>query len=261
MGRVPIDWIAPWLAPYRAIGEPIGRLIDAGASVAAALDPSTDHRPRFVQQSALPPGEPYEAFIARTGCVPTRDSAHDLFNGVVWLTHPVLKARLNALQVEQLSHGAHPGAVRGVVRDALTLFDENAAWLQAPPALIDALRLRDWTTLFVTQRMLWRDARLVLFGHALLEKLMQPRKPITAHVWTVPLDVADPAAWLAERLSPPSLATKPWLPLPVLGVPGWWNPNQFAGFYDDATVFRRPSRNLKIDGSTAQPAIAFERIP
>ena len=250
----PIAWAAPWLAPYRAIGEPISRLIDAGFSVSTALDPSTDHRPRFVAQSALAPGEPYEAFIARSGSVPTRDNAHDLFNGLVWLTYPVLKARLNALQVEQLERegvGAHRGAVRGAVRDALTLFDENAAWLQAPPALIDALRQRDWATLFVTERARWRDARLVLFGHALLEKLMQPRKPITAHVWTVPLGVADPAAWLAERLTPPTLAAKPWLPLPVLGVPGWWNPNRYAGFYDDATVFRRSPSNLKIDGTTA----------
>jgi hypothetical protein len=36
--------------------------------------------------------------------------------------------------------------------------------------------------LFVTQRELWAEARLLLFGHALLEKLVTPRKPITAHV-------------------------------------------------------------------------------
>ena len=140
----------------------------------------------FVAQQSLPSGEPYEAFIARTGCVPTRENAHDLFNGLAWLVHPALKARLNALQVEQLER-AGVGAVRGVVRDALTLFDENAAWLQAPASLIDALRRRDWPTLFVARRALWTEARLELFGHALLEKLLQPRKAITAHVWVVPL--------------------------------------------------------------------------
>lgn len=207
----------------------------------------------FVDQQALPPGEPYEAFIARTGSVPTRDNAHDFFNGLMWLRHPQLKARLNALQVEQL--GPHSrdrvGHARGAVRDALTLFDENAAWLQAPPALIDALQRRDWKALFVTHRALWIDARLELFGHALIEKLMQPRKAITAHVWVVPPEVTDPALWLAGQLSAAALAAKPWLPLPVLGVPGWWNSNEHPGFYGDVSVFRPPRPVLKTDGPTA----------
>lgn len=253
-----IDWSVPWLAPHRAIGEQIGHRIESGASVVDALNQVLAGRSsgalstprRFVEQQALPPGEPYESFIARTGLVPTRDNAHDLFNGLAWLVQPVLKARLNALQVEQLD-SAGVGAVRGAVRDALTLFDENAGWLQAPPGLIDALRRRDWSTLFVTQRALWRDARLVLFGHALLEKLMQPRKAITAHVWVVPSEVADPAGWLAAQLRAETLTTRPWLPLPVLGVPGWWNFNEHRGFYDDASVFRPPRRSLKCDGPTA----------
>ena len=38
-----------------------------------------------------------------------------------------------------------------------------------------------------------------------------------------------------------TLARKPFTPLPVLGVPGWWPANGAAGFYDDEQVFR-PSR-------------------
>ncbi len=34
------------------------------------------------------------------------------------------------------------------------------------------------------------------------------------------------------------LAAKPFTPLPVLGVPGWWPANDATGFYDDAAVFR-----------------------
>ncbi|MFN7122209.1 MAG: DUF3025 domain-containing protein, partial [Hydrogenophaga sp.] len=33
---------------------------------------------------------------------------------------------------------------------------------------------------------------------------------------------------------------KPFTPLPVLGVPGWWPANEDAGFYADASVFRAP---------------------
>ena len=36
------------------------------------------------------------------------------------------------------------------------------------------------------------------------------------------------------------LAAKPHLPLPVLGVPGWWDANEAPGFYDDNAVFRLP---------------------
>lgn len=250
MDLAALDWSAPWLAPYRHIGESVAQAVAADMPLVEALNRPADLRPRFVDPSALPASEPYESFIARTGCVPTRSHSHDLFNALVWRTHPRLKARLNALQAAQIER-LGVGAARGAFRDALTLFDENAAWLQAPAPLIDALRQRDWTSLFITHRARWRDASVLLFGHALLEKLLQPRKAITAHVWVVPLAVADPAGWLAERLTPESLVLKPWLPLPVLGVPGWWNPSEEPGFYDDAAVFRRPPCTLKSELPTA----------
>ena len=124
---------------------------------------------------------------------------------------------------------------RGAVRDALTLFDENAAVLQAPVLLVDTLRQRDWNTLFVEQRERWQSARLVVFGHALMEKLMQPRKAITAHVWVLD-ELRDDE--LASSLTPERLAAKAFMPLPVLGVPGWWHGNEEPGFYDDRDVFR-----------------------
>ena len=90
---------------------------------------------------------------------------------------------------------------------------------------------------FVTRRALWAEARLVLFGHALMEKLDSPRKSITAHVWVLP-ESAD--ASLPDLLTPERLAVRPFLPLPVLGVPGWWPGNGDAAFYADTAVFRRP---------------------
>ena len=73
---------------------------------------------------------------------------------------------------------------------------------------------------------------------ALLEKLMQPRKAITAHVWLVD-SLADHA--VAASLTVERLAAKPFLPLPVLGVPGWWSSNEDSDFYQDPAVFR-PAR-------------------
>jgi hypothetical protein len=240
-----LDWQRPWLACHRKAGLEVAKRLEQGASVADALNAlAADARPHlaagplcFVPQQDLPPGEAYEAFIARTASVPTRDNLHDLLNGLAWLRFPALKRRLNELQAQQIGQGAVQGR-RGAVRDALTLFDENAALWQAPEVLVQALRQRDWRGLFITHRAAWADARLTLFGHALLEKLMQPRKAITAHVWVVPPDVTAVSEWLAGHLDASLLAAKPWLPLPVLGVPGWWAENENAAFYDDAAVFR-----------------------
>ncbi|TAF81201.1 MAG: DUF3025 domain-containing protein, partial [Curvibacter sp.] len=70
-----------------------------------------------------------------------------------------------------------------------------------------------------------------------------PRKPITAHVFRARAatnSIADMDAWLADTLSAPMLAAKPFAHLPVLGVPGWWPENEAADFYVDASVFRAP---------------------
>jgi hypothetical protein len=218
-----IEATAPWLAPYaRRLPLPL-------QGVAAALNAHPDAPRHFVPQSALPAGEPYEAFIARSGCVPTRDNLHDAFNGLVWLQEPLLKARLNELQAEALARSGVQ-AQRGPLRDALTLFDENGAiWSDCPAPIQVAWRQRDWRTLFVTHRRLWQHSQPRLFGHALLEQLHSaPRKGLTAHVL-----LADPLTLSAEDWS-----RKPFLPLPVLGVPGWHPGNADPDFYDDPAVFR-----------------------
>lgn len=242
-----VDWAQPWLAPYRTPGEAVAQAALQG-SVAAALQgarvsSSKPGMPDFVAQHALPAGRAYEAHIFQTRSVPTRDNLHDLFNGLVWLAFPQAKRRLNELQAGEIAR-AGVTTVRGALRDALTLFDENGALLDAPPALWQALAARDWHTLFVTRRGLWNEARLLLFGHALLEKLVTPRKPITAHVLCVPDRQGlhgptgfDDAA-IAASFDANSLETKPFVPLPVLGVPGWCAENEAASFYADTQVFR-----------------------
>jgi hypothetical protein len=226
-----IDWRAPWLAPYADVAAPVLQRLAQGDSVAAALS-RADGPVRFVPQAELPAGEAYENFIRRTGCVPTRDNLHDLFNGLVWLRFPALKQRLNALHAAQIAaEGIAPA--RGPLRDALTLYDENGAWWQAPAELVQALQRRDWHALFVGHRALWAQARLTLVGHALMEKLVQPRKPITAHVWVSSAEARD-----AQGITASAWAGRPFLPLPVLGVPGWWPASELPGFYADADVFR-----------------------
>jgi hypothetical protein len=186
---------------------------------------------RMVDASLLPPGEAYEAFIARTQQVPTRaNNLHDALNALVWQRHPRLKARLNALQAAEIARDGVTDR-RGPTRDALTLFDENGLWWpRAPAPLAQALRRRDWHTLFVTHRALWQGVLVHPLGHALLEKLATaPRKALTAHV----LLHDDPI-----RLTREDWATKPFHPLPVLGIPGWQAANEDPAYYQDTAVFR-----------------------
>ncbi len=213
-----------------------------GLDCAAALNLGASPAVQFVAQACQPPGEAYESFIFRTGQCPTRDGLHDFFNGLCWLHFPQTKRRLNHLHVAQIAQtGIKP--VRGPARDALTVFDENAAFLQAPDPLWDALAAKDWQRVFVTLRPQWQQARLVLFGHALLEKLVAPRKSITAHIYRTHQatdSIAELDRWVAADLSAEKLAAKPFAHLPVLGVPGWWTGNADLAFYADPSVFRPP---------------------
>ena len=249
-GLTSIDWRSPWLAGYRDVGQPIATAWESEGNLVDALNAAATPPIRFVPQSALPLSESYERYIFQTGQCPTRDNLHDFFNGLCWLHFPQTKKRLNQLQAAQIEADGIRD-VRGAVRDALTVFDENAAFLHAPDALWDALVAKDWGRLFGDLRPLWADAHLMLFGHALLEKLVAPRKGITAHVYRVnhyrvypprahpaSTSMADLDAWVAADISAERLAAKPFAHLPVLGVPGWWPANEDPSFYADSSVFR-----------------------
>lgn len=238
-----INWAAPWLAPYVKVGQVASASVAAGQSVDQALNaaPTGNASPVcFVPQSRLPAGEAYERYIFNSNCCPTRKGLHDFFNGLAWLHFPRTKRQLNRLHVDQMARTGI-ASERGPARDGLTVFDENASFLMAPDVLWDALAAKDWRRLFVDLRPLWQEARLVLFGHALLEKLVSPRKSITTHVWraqTATQSIAELDQWMASDVSADKLAAKPFAHLPVLGVPGWWPANEELTFYDDLSVFR-----------------------
>lgn len=261
---------APWLAPFAPLvaglaapstagrwGECLQRLNELAR--ARGLVNSQGCPLRFVE--ALPLDRPYEQYIFETGEVPTRtgDGAwHDFFNALVWLRFPLIKARLNALQAQALARDGVAGR-RGSLRDAATLFDENAALVVlAPGSRLAAWHRHDWPGLFGGGRSASCPWRPVLFGHALLDKLRTPYKSICAHAWVIgdahlvaalpgagesADDLLDPLdAAVAATLAESTLQRDAFLPLPVLGVPGWWPANAEPGFYDDPAVFRpRPA--------------------
>ncbi|WP_333955054.1 DUF3025 domain-containing protein [Psychrobacter sp. S4(2024)] len=221
---------------------------------------------RFVSQNALPAGEAYESFIGTTGNIPTRNNLHDLFNGSIWLTFPKTKALLNyyhMLEIEQQGIGAS----RGRVRDTITVLDENGAILvTAEPSIGEALVDFDWQKSLVEPREQWDKpkqsnnhsrAAVYIFGHALLEKLLQPRKALCAHsivIYVTPdffvLSLSERISHLDQKvadymealLSQPDVTPRKLSPLPILGVPHFWAENAKPNFYDDSQVFRSGRR-------------------
>lgn len=237
-----MDWRAPWYAPYARLAQSVSRHCQAGRPLWEALDTAAPAPVRRVPQDDLPAGQAYEHYIAHTGLCPTRAGLHDFFNGLCWSLFPATKTRLNQLQATELARsGVH--ATRGALRDTLTVFDENAAFMHAPEALWQALVAKDWQAAFGTLRPLWQHSQVWIFGHALLEKLAQPRKAHTAHLYRVPGacgGAADLDTQVAEMLQGQSVLAKAPAHLPVLGVPGWCAANAAADFYTDTSVFRPP---------------------
>ncbi|SOY87267.1 DUF3025 domain-containing protein [Cupriavidus taiwanensis] len=249
-----IDWSRPWFQPFAPRGAALAEAVQGGADLRALLDAQSIasglHNARglplrFVPQQALPEGRAYEAHIDATGEVPTRDNLHDFFNALVWLHFPRAKRVLNQIQAAVIAREGVRTA-RGGVRDAATLFDENAVlFLSERGEHAEALRGFAWRQLFVTQRHAWGTVcRVVPFGHALLEKLVQPYKAVTAHAWTLPLVPAS-ALDNAVALSLQDAAAagklrggRCFAPLPVMGIPGWCGDNASSDFYADTTVFR-----------------------
>ena len=212
----------------------------------------------FVAQEALPAGAAYEAHIHATGAVPTRDNLHDFFNALIWLHFPQAKARLNAIQAEVIGC-AGVGAGRGGVRDAATLFDENAIlFLSADASLEAALRGFEWQELFVRRREDWgRQCVVVPFGHALLEKMVDPYKSVTAHAWPLALPAASARSAMVDDALANTLRAaadagtlrggRSFAPLPVMGIPGWCDANADAAYYADTMVFRPGRRQSTSD--------------
>ena len=236
-----LDWRLPWFKDWARVGQVVEHDWQPTTPLAEALNASKKAPVLFVPQDNLPSGMAYEAYICNTKQVPTRNNAHDFFNGLCWMRFPQTKLRLNWLQaqaIEQQGVQAH----RGALRDALTLFDENAALLFAPEALWSAMQAKDWQAMFVHHRAAWAQAQLLLFGHAALEKLIKPYKSITVHV----LNMALPAGqtdeeldtWLCQQLQADWLQSKPYIPLPIMGVPRWSADNENLVFYEDKSVFR-----------------------
>jgi hypothetical protein len=255
---------SPMFAPLRPYADRLPRLGWPNAEVLNTLVQDTRQRVvngrgqriRFVS-SRSGDAEGHEERVYATGEVAVRPvNWHDLLNALVWMAFPTSKAALNARHCAAMEAESH--SARSPTRDALTHFDEDGVVvLCADPRLSALLAGFAWKELFWVRREAVRRAmRFLIFGHALYDKARTPFLGVTgkAAVFDVPaaaltqdaaklardadrltaLHVLDPARMLTPRVLSP---------LPILGVPGWWEANEAADFYDNLDYFR-PGRRL-----------------
>jgi hypothetical protein len=255
---------SPMFAPLRPYADRLPRLGWPNTEVLDVLAQDSGRRIvnargqriRFVS----PPSDnaqEYEQRVHASGEIAVRPvNWHDLLNALVWMAFPTSKAALNARHCATID--THTHGARSPTRDALTHFDEDGVVvLCADPELSALLARFAWKELFWVRRDAVRRAmRFWLFGHALYDKARSPFLGMTgkAIVFDVPaaalaqdarklthdadrqtaLHLLDPARMLSPRVL--------W-PLPVLGVPGWWDANEAAEFYDNAGYFRPGRRH------------------
>lgn len=226
----------------------------------------------FTHQNDLEHGTAYEAHIGKHHKIPTRDNLHDWFGACIWSIFPKTKALLNAKHLSYINQNDTANK-RNRVRDTITVFDENGAILVVSDDDIgceigNALNAFDWQTCLIKHRNHWSDyqnhseidkkAKVFIFGHALLEQLINPYKSLCSHTFIIKvpskffalsmdrqLQFLDGKLseslddFLVEGITPKSLN-----PLPILGVPHFWD-NDHPSFYDDPFVFRSGRKKPK----------------
>ncbi|HPT57415.1 MAG TPA: DUF3025 domain-containing protein [Casimicrobium sp.] len=191
------------------------------------------------------------ALVDRNELIVRPDNLHDTMNAIVWHTFPRTKRIISEIHVSLGAANTANGRPRR--RDVLTLFDEAGAIIVSQRDDLKALhQAHEWKALFVEHRAEFqKDVRVILFGHGTLEQLgAKPHQGLTVKALWLPLAPSTPLpeidAWMAERIANGALLAtdEHRLPLPILGVPGWFTDNDEPTCYDDTDVFRplRPKR-------------------
>ena len=230
----------PAFAPYASAHA---RYVDIIAGK-ALLPPDV---PRFIPPPprAISAIEYERRVVERNELIVRTDNLHDVMNALVWLTFPKTKRAISEAHVA-LGVTAD-GKTRPRRRDVLTLFDEAGAIILSQRD--DLKKLHEahlWRELFVNHRQAFVDeARVILFGHGALEQLgSNPHRGLTVKALWLPLvcdtSLVDVDAWMATHVATDQLLSvdEHRLPLPILGIPGWFAENERAECYDDIDVFR-----------------------
>lgn len=195
----------------------------------------------------------YESRIYLSGEVQTRlRNWHDLFNALMWMTFPRIKAILNQIHYKtSLMEAENKTKHRSAVRDAATLFDESGVIVvSSREKLIQLLKAHEWKQLFWQYREeVLSTMRFFVFGHGLYEKALSPYIGMTGKGIILVVDDAyfnQPIMGQLKSIEPMlesfllnrKLFSTDLTPVPILGYPGWHQENSKIEFYDNTQYFR-----------------------
>lgn len=261
-------WLMPYLSIHQAFTDngdlPLYDWLNAYFdSHQIKLSNHQNHPLSFTHQNELEHGTAYETHIGQFHKIPTRDNLHDWFGACVWSAFPATKSLLNAKHLAYMNQNDTANK-RNRVRDTITVFDENGAILVVADDEIgieigQALTEFNWQTCLVKHRSHWSDyqndedkkAKVFIFGHALLEQLINPYKSLCSHTVIIKVNSSFFEKSLQEQLAILDNQLSEYLndfltdevtprqlnPLPILGAPYFWD-NENSDFYDDPFVFR-----------------------
>jgi hypothetical protein len=216
------------------------------------------------ERGKLPFEKQYEPRCYLHGEVQTRHhNWHDLFNALVWLTFPMAKAAINVRHYRSLlqrqgpaDFSTGPGSQRGAVRDMNTLLDESGVIVASSNGeLSGMLGGFRWKELFWKNRdAVSEHMEFHLLGHGLYEKALHPYTGLSGQGLVFAVDQEFFAWPLAQRLTHLDglvaeyladaghcQSTRELAPVPLLGMPGWWEENTREAYYDNTAYFR-PAR-------------------
>ncbi|MBQ4832449.1 DUF3025 domain-containing protein [Pseudoalteromonas sp. MMG010] len=201
----------------------------------------------------------YEQVIYETGQVPTRkENWHDLFGGFIWCLFPKTKALINSRHVDEIELAGNLNRTKH--RNALTLFDECAVILAVSESHWSTLlKEHQWQKAFVELRANWGESiNAFMFGHANYEMLTKPYIGLTGKAFFVPVNddfftkkliqqyaIIDDALYQMIKNEGSLSDNKSLSPLPLLGIPGWYDDNKDPTFYNNTDYFRPKPRKQK----------------
>jgi Protein of unknown function (DUF3025) len=231
---------------YLLRGQEWPALTTLNEALDGARHVTSGHALRFVAQTPalLADCLHYEARIFETGKIATRKGHwHDLFNALMWLDRGALKCAVNTAYVQEIRAGN--AAHRSRPQYALTHFDEaGAVVILRDRSLLTPWDAHDWHGLLWIRRAQWaRDARVILFGHALLEHFLVPEILPVAKCLVVVDQVRDDSEIMeavASAIANLALLRDPQdlRPLPLVGLDGWHCNTSREDFYRTAPCFR-----------------------
>ena len=211
-----------WLAPWRAAGPQVAAAIVAGRAPHCRRSTMPAARCASCRRTRCRPGRLRALHLRDRQLPDARQPARLLQRPRLARACRAAKRRLNALQAGEIARqvGVAGRAARCATRSRCST---RTAPCSTPPALWEALLARDWPRLFVTERALWQQARLLVVRPCPAGKAGLAAQGPTAHVWRAPAPIHAKAAATPRspaQCTPEHLAAKPFVPLPVLGDAG-----------------------------------------